>query len=94
MTSVNSQAHEKIIIHKGKKHKDIEQLDGLDASIKEDFEDTQYSNTEKYWKTGCLGTSFQSFLDANEMIEESSLDDIEKENERAAILAARKKCIW
>ena len=79
-----------LIIHMGRKHKDIEQLDGLDASISEDFEDTQYSNTEKYWKTGCLGTSFQYFLDANEIIETSSLDDIEKENERAAIIAARK----
>ena len=46
---------------------------------------------KKYWKIGNLGTSFQSFLDANEIIEESSLDDNEKENERAAILAARKE---
>ena len=78
-----------LVVHMGMKHKNIEQLDGgLDTSVDED---KRYYNTESYWKTGCLGTIFQDFLDAKEIIEESSLGDIEKEEERAAILAARKE---
>ena len=73
-------------VHESRKHKRIEQLDG---NIDTD-EDVQYQNTKSYWDQGYLGRSFQSYIDAIEIVKESSLDNEAKEVEKAAILDARK----
>ena len=75
-------------IHMARKHSQIEQLDGFSEDISED---NKYSDTEKYWKTGILTTVFQSFLDANEIVDScSDLSEKEKDHEKAKILEARK----
>ena len=75
-----------LTVHESRKHKRIEQLDG---NIDTD-EDVQYQNTKSYWDQGYLGRSFQSYIDAIEIVEESSLDNESKEVEKAAILETRK----
>ena len=51
----------------------------------------QYESTSNYWKTGHLGTIFQRFLDANDLID--GLEDLSKQEktiEKDRILEARK----
>ena len=74
-----------------RKHSKIEQLDG-NTSIDSDDEkeDQTYSETERYWRTGNLTTVFQSFLDANEIVDGSNLSEEEKVVEKAKVLEARK----
>ena len=75
-------------VHMTRKHSNIEQIDG--NSENEDFDDEKYLGTERYWKTGKLGTIFQDFLDTNFIIEKSDLSKEDKANEHAKILEARK----
>ena len=78
-------------IHMTRKHSQIEQLDGNLSVVNEElYEDEKYADTEKYWKTGILSTVYQSFLDANEIVDGSDLIEKEKEDEKAKILEARK----
>ena len=79
-----------LIVHTSRKHKKIEQLDG-NIETDENDEDIAYQNTESYWCKGLLGRSFQSYIDANEILEESNLDKEAKEAEKAAVLDARKE---
>ena len=72
-----------------RKHSQIEQLDGNVSDVNEEL-DEKYADTEKYWKTGILSTVYQSFLDANEIVDGSDLIEKEKEDEKAKILEARK----
>jgi hypothetical protein len=73
-------------IHVARKHSSIEQLDGSD-----DLEEIdKYSDTCHYWKTGRLGTVFQTFIDANEIIDSSNLSEVTKESEKTKVLDARK----
>ena len=77
-------------IHMTRKHANIEQLDGS-TSVSEDLEeDVKYFRTKSYWKEGRLGTSYQVFLDANDIVEKSDLSDKSK---KAKILDARKCAI-
>ena len=69
-----------------RKHKNIEQVDGSDDFVETD----KYPDTCHYWKTGRLGTEFQTFTDANEIIDNSNLSEENKEIEKAKILNARK----
>jgi hypothetical protein len=48
-------------IHMAKKHENLEQVDG-NEEIEDDY---IYSETEHYWKTGKLGTIYQTYLDVN-----------------------------
>ena len=74
-----------------RKHSKIEQLDGNTSIDSEDEqEDMKYTETEKYWKAGNLTTVFQSFLDANEIVDSSNLSEEEKVVEKAKVLEARK----
>ena len=76
----------------GRKHRNIEQLDGMENLVDEEAdEDKTYLNTECYWKNGILGTSYQLYLDANQIIEESDFNAKEKEELKADILEARKE---
>jgi hypothetical protein len=49
-----------------------------------------YSKTHQYWKAGILGTIFQLFLKANEIIEKGNLEEEAKCKEKENILQARK----
>ena len=74
-----------------RKHNTIEQIDGNSTFDGEETQDDkQYSGTQYYWKTGRLGTVFQSFLDANEIIENSNLETETKIQDKEKILKARK----
>ena len=46
-----------------------------------------------YWKTGRLGTVFQTFFDVNQIIDSSNLSEEMKEIEKAKVLEAR-KCVF
>ena len=60
-------------VHMNRKHHRIEQLDG-NVSVASDVDnDEKYSGIENYWKSGILGTCFQYFLDANEILDNSEL---------------------
>ena len=74
-----------------RKHGKIDQLDGLASEdIDEIDDDKEYTRTKHYWKTGWLGTVYQSFLDANQIIEKSDLDEGSKVEEKEKLLEARK----
>ena len=66
----------------------MEQLDGGN-SVSDDLDDDEdkYMKTIEYWK---LGTVFQTFLDANDVIDNSDLTEEYKEVEKAKVLASRK----
>ena len=82
-----------LTLHITKKHKKLYQLDGNTSFLEDDSleEDLEYSNTEHYWKTGWLGCSYQAYLDAMKVVDDSDLDANEKAIEREEILCARKK---
>ena len=73
-----------------KKHANIDQVDG-NATMDDDLEeDAQHSETSHYWKTGRLGTSYQTFIDANDCIEKNNPPEDIKKSEITKILDARK----
>ena len=76
-------------VHMGRKHKSIPQLDGEDFSDNSG-EDESYEGSKHYWKTRYLGQAYQSFMDAQKVIEESDFSKEAKEMETKAILEARK----
>ena len=70
----------------------MEQLDGS-SSVCEDSEkekDEKYSRTDHYWKEGRLGSGYQTFLDAIEVIEACDMSEKEKEVKKEKVLEARK----
>ena len=71
-----------------RKHSKIDQVDGISDNT--DDEKYAYADTKWYWETGILGTVYQTFLDANEIIDNSDLTEDVKEMERSKILEARK----
>jgi hypothetical protein len=48
------------------------------------------SSSYHYWKTSRLGTAFKTFIDTNEMIDNSNFPEELKEREKANILEAKK----
>ena len=80
-------------IHMSRKHSSIEQLDGNSSLslIDEDKDDDQkYLDTLHYWKSGRLSSVYQTFLDANEIIDKSNFAEDVKKIEKEKILEARK----
>ena len=76
-----------------KKHGNIQQVDG-DDTINEDMEeDKKYLETSRYWKTGKLGTIFQTFLDVNAIIDGSNLSEESKIEERAKAFGSEFHCL-
>ena len=73
-----------------RKHGNIDQLDGFNDSTTEEV-DEKYIESEHYWKTGRLGTIFQTFLDVNCIIESSNMSEDNKNKEKTKALDARKK---
>ena len=78
-------------IHMARKHCNIEQFDGnVSVASDEVDDDKKYSETYYYWKTGKLGTIFQSFIDANDIIGKINLEEEDKSKEKEKVLQARK----
>jgi hypothetical protein len=78
-------------IHLSRKHASMGQIDGNDSLVGDDSdEDEKYRGTSHYWKTGKLGTVYQAFIDANNIIENSDLNEESKDYEKENILDARK----
>ena len=50
----------------------------------------QSVKTKSYWKEGRLDTSYQAFLDANDIVEKSDLPEKSRDTEKAKVLDARK----
>ena len=63
-----------LIMHIYKKHKDIEQLDGISL-------DTEDTYAESYWERDFLGWVYQNYLDAIHNIKSSKLSIEEQPNE-------------
>ena len=59
-------------IHKTRIHRNMEQLDGSN-DLKEEEEDFKYLATCRYWEEGEIGTGFQTYLDAVDIIGESDI---------------------
>ena len=79
-------------IHMSKKHDKIEQLDGFYDTV-DGQDDNEYEGSKHYWKTGWLGSAYQSYLDAMEVLNKSDLDISNKEEEKIKVLKARKKAL-
>ena len=74
-------------INISRKHSTIEQLDGHNE---DNSDDEKYSNTEHYWVRGWLGSAYQSYIDAIEVIESSEISEGAKIIEKDKLLDARK----
>ena len=81
-----------LAVHMSRKHSTIVQLDG-NAEVDGTDRDEKYFNTEHYWKKGWLGISYQSFIEANEIIDSSDLSFEQKATEKTEILEARKRAL-
>ena len=65
-----------LTVHVSRKHRNIEQLDGnTSLEILCDEKDKLYDNTEDYWIRGIIGRTYQTFIDAIQIIDESTLDE-------------------
>ena len=66
-----------LVVHKGKKHKAIKQLDGnITLELEADDEDVPYQNIKSYWHIKVLGGSFLNYIDASKIIEEIPGDEL------------------
>ena len=72
-------------------------FDGNDTTNDvDDVDDELYKRTEDYWKRGTLGTGMgivQRFLYATTIIDESDLNEEEREKEKDALLGARRDAL-
>ena len=53
-------------------------------------DDDKYERTKNYWKKGKLSSSYQSYIDANEILDEIDYDSDTMDTEKEKILEARK----
>ena len=70
----------------------IEQLYGNNG-LDENYTDEKYYRTRHYWETGYLGSGYQNFLDANDILEEVNSDKKEREHEKDKVIDARKEAL-
>ena len=77
-------------VHMGKKHSNIEQIDGH-VELEED--DDKYEKTEDYWKKGRLGVAYYTFLDAMCLIDSYDISEDDKKEEKEKLLDARKAAL-
>ena len=70
----------------------IEQLDG-NNNFDENYTDEMYYRTRHYWETSFLGSGYQNFLDANDILEEVIINKKEREHEKDKVLYARKEAL-
>ena len=81
--------HNGLGIHMSRKHSKLEQLDGK-TSIHEASEDEKYSSTRHYLKNGWLGSAYQTFVDATEVIDACDLHEDVRYIQKTKVLEARK----
>ena len=80
-------------IHMARIHSRMEQIDG-NVTLSEVTEmDEKYLSIEHYLKAGWLGSAYQTFIDATDLIDEIELNEDEKHVEKEKILNARKLAI-
>ena len=60
-------SNNRLRIHMARKHSKLEQLDG-NNTFNEESDDEKYSSIEHYLKNGWLGSAYQNFIDANDVI--------------------------
>ena len=80
-----------LTVHISNKHGNPEKVD--DHTVSEDDNSDLWKSfdaTRHYWKSGSLGTCYQTFLDVNSEIENSTLNQAEQEVEKDRALQARK----
>ena len=90
MCDFKSQWASGVKIHMARKHSKIDQLDGNVSVSYADDNDDKYHSIRHYLKKGWLGSAYQTFIDAMEVIEESDLNEEEKIIEKDNVLEARK----
>ena len=80
-------------VHMTRKHRRIDQIDGNIAEHEDSNQDDKYAETKHYWEKGRLGSAYQAFLDANDIIDNCDISEDEKEKEKAKVLESRKTAI-
>ena len=75
-------------IHLARKHTRIEQLDGFIDM--EGDNDEKYERTRHYWKEGRLGSGYQTYLDAIDILTNSEFSEESKTSEKGKVFEARK----
>ena len=75
-----------------RKHSKLEQLDG-NNTVNEEPDDERYSSIEHYLKNGWLGSAYQTFVDANDVIDACDLTEDVRNIEKTKVLEARKSAI-
>ena len=76
-------------VHMSRKHSRIDQLDGSTDPV----DDENYAGSKHYWTTGWLGSAYQSFIDANEVLKNCDIPEKDKNSEKAKLLDARKTAL-
>ena len=76
-------------IHMARKHSKLEQLDG-NNTFNEESDDEKYSSIEHYLKNGWLGSAYQTFIDANDVIDACDLKEDVRGIEKTKVLQARR----
>ena len=76
-------------VHLARKHSKIDQLDGS-SEIEDSDADDKYEDTKHYWKNGWLGSVYQVFISANDLVDDSDMPEDVKALEKENILEARK----
>ena len=71
-----------------RKHSKIKQLD---AATDGTSHDVKYNSTSHYWTRGRIGISYQNYLEAIDIIENTDLEDCDKELEKLKLTEARKE---
>ena len=79
-----------LAIHMGRKHGNIEQLDGA-ANDANDDDDLKYERSSYYWLEGRIGISYETYCDIVDIIDESDIDQTEKKIEKEKVKEARKR---
>ena len=78
-------------VHLARKHSKIEQLDGHHDEVDED--DDFYAGSKHFWKNGWLGGAFQSFCDANEVVDTCDISEEDRKIIKTEILEARRAAL-
>ena len=83
-----------LAVHMSKKHNVLEQLDGhAEVCDISDDEKDKYLSTKHYWKSGYLGSGYQTYLDACDLVDEMNFKTEEFEVERDKVLEARRAAL-
>ena len=72
-------------MHLARKHSKLDQLDGS-SEIEDSDADDKYEDTKHYW----LGSVYQVFIAANDIVYDSDMPEDVKAEEKEKILEARK----